>query len=49
MVKTHDVLDFMDADGLNVTVVEGETVYVWKGTNVPAGTTMVPLCAPLTK
>ena len=48
-VKTHDVLDFMDADGLNVTVAENETVYVWKGTNVPAGTTMVPLCAPLTK
>lgn len=47
--KTHDVLDFMNAAGLNVTVAENETVYVWEGTNLPAGSTMKPLCAPLTR
>ena len=42
-------IDFMDADGIDVTVAEGETVYVWQGTALPTGTNMVPLCAPLTR
>lgn len=42
-------IDFMDEDGIDVNVAEGETVYVWKGTALPTGTNMVPLCAPLTR
>lgn len=42
-------IDFTDYDGIEVTVADNQTIYVWEGTVLPVGSTMVPLCAPLTK
>ena len=43
------VLDFMDADGVDITVAEGQTAYIWLGTNVGQGTLIKPLCAPIVR
>ena len=45
---TSEILDLKT--GLNVQVGDNQTVYVWKGTPIASGSsTMIPLCAPLTK
>jgi len=45
----NDVIDFMDKDGIEITVAEGQTVYVWEGTALPVGSMMAPLCAPISR
>ena len=50
--STNELIDFMDEDGITVTVGDGEIIYVWEGQYVvgPNGaTTAKPLCDPLTK
>ena len=50
--STNELIDFMDKDGITVTVGDGETVYVWEGQYLVGKngvTTAKPLCDPLTK
>ncbi len=44
----NKVLDFMGG-GHFVPVAPGETLYLWKGLEITAGTTAIPVCAPISK
>ena len=47
--KTENVvLNFMDG-GKFISVDPGETLYLWKGLDITAGTSAMPVCAPISK
>ncbi|MBQ2968743.1 MAG: hypothetical protein IJE10_11575 [Clostridia bacterium] len=47
--KTENVvLNFMDG-GKFISVDPGETLYLWKGLEITAGTSAIPVCAPISK